>query len=65
MDMPETKRCSRCGDSLSCGAKLASCWCQALPPLPASLLAPASDCYCPRCLAALTTPAEEGAAHVV
>ena len=65
MSTPETKRCSRCGDTLSCGAKLDSCWCQQLPALPAALLSPTSDCYCPRCLEMLTKPLEESAAHVV
>jgi len=65
MGTPEIKRCSRCRDTLSCGAKLESCWCQQLPPLPANLLAPASDCYCPRCLALLTEPAEESPVNVV
>jgi hypothetical protein len=51
--MSETKRCSRCGTAFGCGRQDPHCWCSELPPLPASALDGAIDCYCPACLAAL------------
>lgn len=52
--MAETKHCARCGTAFGCGRQDPACWCSALPPLPASALDGARDCYCPACLAALT-----------
>ena len=51
--MAQTKHCARCGTAFGCGRQDPDCWCSALPPLPASALDGASDCYCPACLAAL------------
>jgi hypothetical protein len=50
---------------LQCGAKLDACWCQQLPPLPASLINDTSDCYCQRCLGELTQGFTPDPQHVV
>ncbi|MBM4227945.1 MAG: hypothetical protein FJ164_09390 [Gammaproteobacteria bacterium] len=49
----DTKQCSQCGAAFICGARVDSCWCQNLPPLPASAVDASVDCRCPECLAAL------------
>lgn len=52
--------CVQCGAAFNCGMvdnpSAEPCWCVALPPLPAELLASAGDasrCFCPVCLTAL------------
>ncbi|MCC8401950.1 cysteine-rich CWC family protein [Paraburkholderia sp. MMS20-SJTN17] len=47
-------RCPRCGNTFDCAmqAEPSSCWCRALPPLPAERLEPGGQCLCPECLAA-------------
>ncbi len=49
--MIEDKTCARCGARFGCGRNAASCWCQALPALPAAALRSDTDCLCPDCLA--------------
>ncbi len=48
---PAIKQCSACGTQFECGAARDNCWCQNLPPLPATLIESAVDCRCPACLA--------------
>ncbi|HEY2019585.1 cysteine-rich CWC family protein [Paraburkholderia sp.] len=57
-------RCPRCGNAFDCcmHAGPDECWCQALPPLPADRLSPASPCLCPECLAAEIARAARGEA---
>lgn len=57
---PRAKTCNACGAAFACGPGAgeapATCWCQALPPLPQ--IDPSKDCLCPACLkAALETAA--------
>ncbi len=54
------RACVQCGASFRCGMvdgpASEPCWCIALPPLPAALLATATAadrCFCPDCLKAL------------
>jgi arsenate reductase (glutaredoxin) len=44
--------CSNCAAPLRCGAQEKSCWCQALPVLPAAAYQPAAGCLCAACLQA-------------
>lgn len=55
----DTKQCSQCGAVFTCGARVDSCWCQNLPPLPASAVDASVDCRCPECLAALISHASQ------
>lgn len=50
---PTRTQCSRCGAQFDCGARMAACWCQQLPPLDSSRVEAGAGCYCPDCLAAL------------
>jgi hypothetical protein len=50
---PDPTRCARCGQTFGCGARLSSCWCQALPPLDLTRIEATAGCYCPDCLAEL------------
>lgn len=52
-DAPAPTRCARCGATFGCGARMAECWCQQLPPLDPSRVDAKAGCYCPDCLAAL------------
>jgi hypothetical protein len=52
-ERPALTRCPRCGNTFGCGARLSSCWCQALPPLDPGRIEAAAGCYCPDCLAEL------------
>lgn len=47
--------CARCGALFECGmeAGLGTCWCARLPPIAPSH--PASGCFCPRCLAEVSS----------
>ncbi len=44
--------CSRCAAPLECGAQEKTCWCTALPKLPAAQLRASDPCLCAACLAA-------------
>ncbi|MEX2479965.1 MAG: cysteine-rich CWC family protein [Gammaproteobacteria bacterium] len=46
----EAKHCTECGAPFGCGRRDPSCWCSALPALPATRLRADADCLCPRCL---------------
>jgi hypothetical protein len=50
----EPQRCTRCGAAFHCGARAgdASCWCAALPALPAERLRDGAGCLCAACLTA-------------
>ncbi|MDR5736969.1 MULTISPECIES: cysteine-rich CWC family protein [unclassified Caballeronia] len=47
--------CARCGAPFRCGSLAgdSTCWCAALPALPADLLQPDEPCLCRACLVAL------------
>jgi hypothetical protein len=58
--MPQTKSCSKCGESFECKADTGGCWCDAitisvenLEKLKQSF----NDCLCPDCLKEYETPA--------
>ena len=57
--MAERKTCAGCGTDFGCGRKDESCWCAALPALPAAALQDARDCYCPPCLATLIATGDD------
>lgn len=52
-DAPTPTRCTRCGRTFGCGARMDACWCQQLPPLDPARFVGDADCYCPDCLALL------------
>ena len=66
---PTLKSCAACGESFSCGAPAAGCWCEDLVvarEVLRELRARRSDCLCRRCLSAAaaapsSTPHESGA----
>ncbi|MEM7543337.1 MAG: cysteine-rich CWC family protein [Pseudomonadota bacterium] len=49
-----SKACARCGAPFECGRDEPTCWCVELPPLRPALLDPNQDCWCPRCLRAIS-----------
>jgi arsenate reductase (glutaredoxin) len=50
--LPMQTSCSRCQALLNCGASEKSCWCAALPRLPAAQLRASKACLCAPCLQA-------------
>jgi hypothetical protein len=52
---PTLKKCAACGESFSCGAPVAGCWCEDLQVAAGVLVALQAryaDCLCWRCLTA-------------
>lgn len=57
---PTLKHCAGCGESFSCGAPAAGCWCEELQvagEVLRDLQARYADCLCRRCLAAAASSA--------
>jgi Cysteine-rich CWC len=56
---PEVKVCAACGETFSCAARAAGCWCEETKLTKEALIelrARYSDCLCPRCLWAAASP---------
>jgi hypothetical protein len=56
---PTLKGCAACGESFSCGAPAAGCWCEEVSVASEVLLqlrARYADCLCRRCLSAAAAP---------
>jgi hypothetical protein len=57
---PTSKKCAACGESFSCGAPAAGCWCEEVPvagEVLVALRARYTDCLCRRCLTAFAAAA--------
>jgi hypothetical protein len=57
---PTLKSCAACGESFSCGAPVAGCWCEEVSVAREVLLqlrARYADCLCRRCLTAVAASA--------
>jgi hypothetical protein len=65
---PTLKNCAACGESFSCGAPAAGCWCEEVPvaaEVLVALRARYADCLCPRCLIAAAATAAQSASQAV
>jgi hypothetical protein len=63
---PTLKNCAACGESLSCGAPVAGCWCeevQVSAEVLVALRARYADCLCRRCLLAAASASAQSATH--
>jgi recombinational DNA repair protein (RecF pathway) len=63
---PTLKNCAACGESFSCGAPAAGCWCEELQvarEVLSSLHARYADCLCRQCLSAAASSSARLAVH--
>jgi hypothetical protein len=61
---PTVKNCAACGESFSCGAPAAGCWCEELQvarEVLRDLQARYTDCLCQPCLSAAASSAQRAA----